>query len=101
MIFNYIKNLWNGNVKLYIVFWIYFTLVEIIFDQLFIEKVYDTNIYFLIFIFYIIYRFFIYKSIWSAANNYNGKFIWKILSKVIVVLDLIFLILFLSPKLFA
>ena len=99
MLINYIKDLWNGNIKLYIVVWIYFILVGEIFHLLFIEKLHNTNIYSLILIFYP-YKFFIYKSIWSSANNYAGKLIWKIFSKIIVATDLLWLVVLLPLRLF-
>jgi len=100
---NHIKDLWNGKIKLYIVFWIYYIVIGTLIDMFTIEK-YNSIIdisSFLAFTVLYIYCLFINKALWSSANIYKGKLIWKLLVKIIVILDLFWLLVLFPLRLFA
>ncbi len=102
IIYNHIKDLWDGKVKLYIIFWIYTILIGDLLRTVFIEKYHtisDTYA-FIIFILFYIYSIFINKALWSSAVNYQGWHIWTKLVKLCVVLDIIWLFYLLPMQLF-
>lgn len=74
MISNYTTDLWNGNIKLYIIFWFYYIFIRLILFILFDIGDTITNLNFLIsiklFIYYI-YSIFIIKSLYSASTKVN------------------------------
>ena len=102
MILDYIKDLWNGKIKLYIVFWIYDMAVGILINMFTVDKynsISDISSFISFLILYI-YSFFINKVLWSSATNYKGKLMWSIIVKILVILDLIWLLVLLPLRIF-
>lgn len=99
MVINYIKNLWYGNISLYIVFWVYYFLIGMIIYELFpLDEA--THISFLL-IMQILFHLFLDKVLWTTANNYKGKYTWRFLSKLIVILDLLSILILLPIRIFS
>ncbi len=96
--FNYIKDLYNGKIKLVIVFWIYNLLVGMLIDEFLREEILNKNFNFIFFFYF--YSFFINKALWLSSTNYKGRKLWGYLVKVIVILDLIWLIGIFPYKIF-
>ena len=55
MLLNYLKNMWNGNIRLVILFWVYYTIISSILNELFFSKLdeYNNWPFIIILIFYI------------------------------------------------
>lgn len=102
MIFNYLKKLWNGKIQLYIVFWVYSMFAGTLLSMITIEKYHVINgIYsFVIHLLFYTFSIFINKALWSSSANYKGWFTWSILTKIFVILDLIWLCTLLPLRIF-
>lgn len=101
MLLNYLKNMWNGNIRLVILFWVYYTIISSILNELFFSKLdeYNNGPFIIILIFLYLYSFFMNKSLWSSCNKYTGKKIWIVTTRIIIVLDLFSLIILLPLRL--
>ena len=86
---NFIKKIWNGELPLVKVYWLYGVavgLVLIIFSLLI--KDYPTALILLTFAL-IPYQILVFVGIWRSANAYTNKKVWAVLAKVHVVLGVI------------
>ena len=99
---NYISKLWRGNEKLIIVFWIYYSIISIIMEELVFIKIEESNGYkYVLFIsIYYLYSLIMIKILWSTSNNYNGKKVWQVLTKIIIFIDLFGLLVLFPLKIF-
>lgn len=93
---NYMKNLWNGNIKLVIVFWVYYIIIGSFLNELFFLVLdrYNGLIFILTVVILYVFSLFTNKFLWSTATKYKGNKIWTFGSKVIVLLDLFWLFFF-------
>tara|TARA_B100001123_G_scaffold432524_1_gene555729 strand:- start:594 stop:965 length:372 start_codon:yes stop_codon:yes gene_type:complete len=96
---NFLLSYWNGNEKLWKAFWlmgfvfqiiIFYSLIFILYIGLFFGLTWSIKI--TIFIVSNLYTIWILVSIWNCAYNVKNK-IWGDISRVIVVLNVIFLFL--------
>ena len=96
---NFLLSYWNGNEKLWKAFWLmgfvfqiilFYSLIFILYIGLFFGLTWSIKI--TIFIVSNLYTIWILVSIWNCAYNVKNK-IWGDISRVIVVLNVIFLFL--------
>ncbi len=87
-----------GNIRLSITFWIFLIGGHLFFETLIynfkndgIEK--NLIVIFLVLLSSIIYDFLIIVATWNSSTNYEGKKVWKILAKVVVVIKAILLVI--------
>ncbi len=86
-----------GNIRLVIMFWLFFVVGELFFEYLihvFKNNGIEENLRAIIciLIFSIIYDAIIIVATWNSANKYQGKQIWKYLTKIVVGIKTILLL---------
>lgn len=94
----FFKKIWNGELPLYVTFWIFGVIISLIIKSLLI---YINQYYLLIYIkygnypFYFLmvlslsYSVFIWISIWRCANKYRGSQIWAAGAKLMVIIGVL------------
>lgn len=83
---NFIKKLFNGDVKLWKVFWIFCIPFNILFNFIVLSLDYYPfagvfQVYTLINLIFLCYQYFIFICLWRSSKKYNGHKIFKFLGK--------------------
>ena len=98
---NYIKRFWNGDISLVISYWVIGCLLNIIvsfiigFVLTFIFAligISDISLNLFLNLFLFAWVIFLTVGIWRSANKYQGKKIWVYLTKIVLIIGIIYLI---------
>ena len=108
---NYIKKFWNGDISLVISYWVIGVILNVIvsFTMGFVVTFFlllldssETSINIVLNLFIIAWVIFLTVGIWRSANKYQGKKIWANLTKIILIIGIIYLLVdtIVNPNLF-
>lgn len=88
---NYLKKLLNGDISLFISFWIYFIFISFLIEFFFkIDLIQNSFIDLFLYSITLVYSILIFVIVYKSANKYLGSKIWSILAKTIVIINLFF-----------
>lgn len=82
----YLKNLFNGNISLAIVFWFWFVFISVLIEYFFNYN--NNSVNFVIQSILLLYSISIFFIIFKSANKYEGNKIWSFLAKTIISINL-------------
>ena len=93
--------MWNGNIRLVIIFWVYYTALGLMIEELLFNNIYESKDLPLILtlLFFYSYNLFMFKSVWSSSNTYMGRKVWILLTKTILILDILSKVILLPLRL--
>jgi hypothetical protein len=91
---DYIINVWYGRERLWVTFWFFFIIIPSVIHYFFTLTFAAGNLNLITFnIFYTPVIIVTTIATWRSANNYTGKIIWVYLTKLAIILSVMFSLL--------